>query len=67
MLIFGKTQANDLNDDLKFSRSCRKLLNAIIIVVLSLRACGAFIHCQKRSPSISMTLTISRTKKVFIK
>ena len=27
-----KTQANDLNDDLEFSRSCRKLLNAIIIL-----------------------------------
>ena len=36
MLMFGhlvrKTQANDLNDNLEFSRSCRKLLNAIIVL-----------------------------------
>ena len=61
MLMFGhlvrKTQANDLNDDLEFSRSCRKLLNGIIIVCY---------RCQKRSSSISMTLSISRTKKVSI-
>ena len=37
MLMFGhlvrKTQANNLNDDLEFSRSCHKLLNAISVIV----------------------------------
>ena len=30
--IVRKTQENDLNDDFEFSRSCRKVLNAIIIL-----------------------------------
>ena len=68
MLMFGhlvrKIQENDLNDDFEFSCSCRKRHYNLVLL---LPTCGTFIHCQKRSSSISMTLSISRTKKVSIK
>ena len=73
MLMFGhllrKTQANDLNDDLDFSRSCRKLLDAIIMLCYG---CAHVAHLyiakiHPELPSLPIWQEISRFFYVIMK